>query len=120
MQILSGAVIVQGESHAVVTATGPHSFFGKTIKLLGKSGQERGHLYKVRSGLNLSKFKLLYIYALSQSCPLLLHPKALALQPSVAVWSSSCWHGRCASRIDQDKPILFHVCISSPQFHQTS
>lgn len=47
VQILSGAVVVSGELDAVVTATGAHSFFGKTLKLLGGSDNQRGHLYKV-------------------------------------------------------------------------
>ena len=47
LQILSGAVVVQGELDAVVTATGGNSFFGKTMKLLGGNDNQRGHLYKV-------------------------------------------------------------------------
>ena len=47
LQILSGAVVVHGELDAIVTATGINSFFGKTMKLLGDGGNQRGHLYKV-------------------------------------------------------------------------
>ena len=45
-QILSGAVVAQGELDATVTAVGAETFFGKTISLLG-APQERGHLLKV-------------------------------------------------------------------------
>lgn len=38
---------MQGELDAIVTATGANSFFGKTMKLLGTPGNQRGHLYKV-------------------------------------------------------------------------
>lgn len=44
--ILSGAVIEQGESEAVVTAVGGNTFFGKTITLLSRP-EEKGHLQKV-------------------------------------------------------------------------
>lgn len=41
--ILSGAVVEQGESEALVTAVGPNTFFGKTITLLNRP-EEKGHL----------------------------------------------------------------------------
>lgn len=46
LQVLSGAYIASGESEAVVTATGAHTFFGKTITLLS-ADVGRGHLYTV-------------------------------------------------------------------------
>ncbi len=36
--IYSGSIVKQGEMDAVVTATGVHTFFGKTAKLVGKAG----------------------------------------------------------------------------------
>ena len=45
--ILSGAVVEQGESEAVITAVGPNTFFGKTIKLLNRP-EEKGHLQQAR------------------------------------------------------------------------
>ena len=44
--ILSGAVVEQGESEAVVAAVGENTFFGKTITLLSRP-EEKGHLQKV-------------------------------------------------------------------------
>ena len=46
LQVLSGAVVAQGELDATVTAVGAGTFFGRTISLLG-APQERGHLIKV-------------------------------------------------------------------------
>ncbi len=46
-QVLSGAVVVQGELEAVVTATGANTFFGRTISLLN-APEGKGHLQKVR------------------------------------------------------------------------
>lgn len=43
--ILSGAVIQEGESEAIVTAVGENTFFGKTITLLS-GPEEKGHLQK--------------------------------------------------------------------------
>ena len=45
-QVLSGAVVVQGELEAVVTATGANTFFGRTISLLN-APEGKGHLQKV-------------------------------------------------------------------------
>lgn len=45
-EILSGAVVEQGESEAVVTAVGENTFFGKTIKLLSRP-EAKGHLQEV-------------------------------------------------------------------------
>ena len=45
--VLSGAVVEQGESEAIVTAVGENTFFGKTIKLLSRP-EEKGHLQQVR------------------------------------------------------------------------
>eukprot|EP00899_Mesostigma_viride_P028511 jgi/Mesvir1/8845/Mv02741-RA.1 len=45
-EVLSGAVVVQGEMEAVVNKTGAHTFFGKTISLLSMNTTE-GHLNKL-------------------------------------------------------------------------
>eukprot|EP00897_Mesotaenium_endlicherianum_P006539 jgi/Mesen1/5913/ME000030S05179 len=45
--VLSGAVVSQGERHAVVTATGAGTFFGKTMTLLSQDAQDSGHLQQV-------------------------------------------------------------------------
>ena len=45
-EILSGAVVEQGESEAVVTAVGANTFFGRTITLLSRP-EEKGHLQQV-------------------------------------------------------------------------
>lgn len=47
--VLSGAVVEQGESEAIVTAVGANTFFGKTITLLSRP-EEKGHLQKVKPG----------------------------------------------------------------------
>ncbi|EIE22120.1 P-type ATPase [Coccomyxa subellipsoidea C-169] len=52
-KMLSGSVIVQGESAAVVSATGGASFFGKTVALLSEP-EEIGHLRKVLSRVTLA------------------------------------------------------------------
>lgn len=44
--VLSGAVVEQGESEALITAVGENTFFGKTIKLLSRP-EQKGHLQKV-------------------------------------------------------------------------
>jgi magnesium-transporting ATPase (P-type) len=46
-QVLSGAVVAQGELEAVVTAIGENTFFGKTMTLLN-APQGKGHLQKVK------------------------------------------------------------------------
>ena len=48
LQVLAGAVVAQGESEAVISATGGSTFFGKTVALLAEP-EEVGHLRKVRS-----------------------------------------------------------------------
>ena len=69
MQILSGAVVAQGELDAVVTAVGSNTFFGKTISLLG-APQERGHLIKVlRAPGALSGQQLLNVVWRSETGP---------------------------------------------------
>ena len=45
-QVLAGSVVAQGETEAVVTATGGATFFGKTVALLSEP-EEVGHLRKV-------------------------------------------------------------------------
>ena len=45
-QVLAGSVVAQGETEAVVTATGGATFFGKTVALLSQP-EEVGHLRKV-------------------------------------------------------------------------
>ena len=50
VQILAGAVVVQGEMDARVTATGRNSFFGRTLALLDVK-DEKGHLQKVSRAL---------------------------------------------------------------------
>ncbi|BDA48222.1 Plasma membrane ATPase 1 [Coccomyxa sp. Obi] len=50
--VLSGAVVVQGELEAVVTATGANTFFGRTISLLN-APEGMGHLQKVLQRVSL-------------------------------------------------------------------
>ena len=45
-QVLAGSVVAQGETEAVITATGGSTFFGKTVALLSEP-EEVGHLRKV-------------------------------------------------------------------------
>eukprot|EP00921_Rhytidocystis_pertsovi_P002648 GHVQ01004554.1.p1 GENE.GHVQ01004554.1~~GHVQ01004554.1.p1 ORF type:complete len:1054 (+),score=92.40 GHVQ01004554.1:3795-6956(+) len=45
-ELLSGAVILRGERQMVVTKTGEHSFYGKTISLLGQASTV-GHLRQI-------------------------------------------------------------------------
>lgn len=45
-QVLAGSVVAQGETEAVITATGGSTFFGKTVTLLSEP-EEVGHLRKV-------------------------------------------------------------------------
>lgn len=45
-EVLSGAVVEQGESEAIITAVGGNTFFGKTIKLLSRP-EAKGHLQQV-------------------------------------------------------------------------
>lgn len=50
--VLSGAVVEQGELEMVVTATGANSFYGKTIALID-SVQEQGNIQKVLGRVSL-------------------------------------------------------------------
>ncbi len=59
--LYSGAVIVRGETDAVVTATGEHSFFGKTTALVGEAGTE-SHLQK--AVLRIGNYLILLALAL--------------------------------------------------------
>ena len=52
--ILSGAIIQQGEAEAVVTAVGPNTFFGKTITLLSRE-EGKGHLQQASKDDGQSK-----------------------------------------------------------------
>ena len=45
-QVLAGSVVAQGETEAVISATGGSTFFGKTVALLAEP-EEVGHLRKV-------------------------------------------------------------------------
>ena len=45
-ELLSGGILRQGEGMAVITRTGEHTFFGKTIVLLA-STNETSHLYRI-------------------------------------------------------------------------
>lgn len=56
--VLSGAVVEQGESEALVTAVGENTFFGKTIKLLSRP-EEKGHLQQVPSSPSQNRLPFL-------------------------------------------------------------
>ncbi|WP_199546964.1 plasma-membrane proton-efflux P-type ATPase [Streptomyces sp. N35] len=59
--LYSGAVIARGETDAVVTATGEHSFFGRTTALVGEAGTE-SHLQK--AVLRIGNYLILLALAL--------------------------------------------------------
>ena len=50
-QVLAGSVVAQGETEAVISATGGSTFFGKTVALLAEP-EEVGHLRKVCPSCN--------------------------------------------------------------------
>ena len=64
-QVLAGSVVAQGETEALVAATGGATFFGQTVALLSEP-EEVGHLRKVRPS---SPF-FSYFFPLLQWCPL--------------------------------------------------